>query len=287
MHEQHIKDGPPLGVGAALPSGEEAIIREGDDVLIYLDLKRTWLVEVRPDRELHTHKGVIKLSDLVGLPFGSRVRSSTGHEFVVLKPTIRDYVLKMRRATQIIYPKDVGLILAFTGIGPGWRVVEGGTGSGALTAFLAYHVKPDGRVYSYEVRPEFLKVAEANLRRAGLLGVVELKLADVTEGIEERDVDAVVLDIAAPWEAVPHAHEALRPSGSFASFSPTIDQVVKTVAALREHGFVAIEVVECLLRHIRAEPGKTRPEWLMRAHTGYMVFARKALPGTVGLQKAI
>jgi len=255
------------------------IVREGDDVLLLLDLRRSWLVRAVPGRELHTHKGVVRLSDVIGRPYGSRVASSTGQEFVVLRPTIRDYVLKMRRATQIIYPKDMGLILAFTGIGPGWRVVEGGTGSGALTAFLAYHVRPDGRVYSYEVRPEFLEVAEANLRRAGLLDLVELKLADITEGIEERDVDAVVLDIASPWEAVPHAREALRPGGSFASFSPTIDQAVKTVEALRAEGFVAIEVVECLLRHIRAKPGKTRPEWLMRAHTGYITFARKALPG--------
>ena len=261
---------------------EPDVVREGDDVLLYLDLKRSWLVRARPDRELHTHKGVIKLADIIGLPYGSRVLSSTGQEFVVLRPSIRDYIMKMRRATQIIYPKDMGLILSFTGIGPGWRVVEGGTGTGALTAFLAYHVRPDGRVYSYEVRPEFLEVARSNLRRAGLLDYVELKLADITKGIEERDVDAVVLDIASPWEAVPHAWEALRPSGSFASFSPTIDQVVRTVEALRAAGFTAIEVVECLLRHIRAEPGKTRPEWLMRAHTGYMVFARKALPAGEG-----
>jgi len=255
------------------------VVREGDDVLLYLDRRRTWLVRAAPGRELHTHKGVVRLSDVVGLPYGSRIRSSTGHEFVVLRPTIRDYVLKSRRATQIIYPKDMGILLAFTGIGPGWRVVEGGTGTGALTAFLAFHVRPNGRVFSYEVRPEFLDVARANLERAGLSEFVELRLADITQGISERDVDAVVLDIAAPWLAIPHAYEALRGGGSFASFSPTIDQVVKTVEALKAHGFVAIEVVECLVRPIRAEPGKTRPEWLMRAHTGYMTFARKALPG--------
>jgi len=258
--------------------GLSEVVREGDFVLLYLDLKRTFLVRAKPGRELHTHKGVVKLDDVIGQPYGFRVMSSTGQEFVVLKPTIRDFILKMRRATQIIYPKDMGLILSFTGIGPGWRVVEGGTGTGALTAFLAYHVRPEGRIYTYEVRPEFLKVAEENIARLGLSDFVEFKLADITEGIDERGVDAVILDIASPWEAVPHAYEALRPSGSFASFSPTIDQVVKTVEALRAHGFVAIEVVECLLRHIRAEPGKTRPEWLMRAHTGYIVFARKALP---------
>ena len=254
------------------------VVREGDDVLLYLDRKRTWLVRAEPGRELHTHRGVVRLSDVIGLPYGSHVKSSTGQAFVVLKPTIRDYVLKARRATQIVYPKDMGILLAFTGIGPGWRVVEGGTGTGALTAFLAFHIRPDGRVYSYEIRPEFLEIARANLERAGLSGFVELKLADITQGISEREVDAVVLDIAAPWLAIPHAYEALRGGGSLASFSPTIDQVVRTVEALEARGFVAIEVVECLIRHIRAEPGKTRPEWLMRAHTGYITFARKSLP---------
>ncbi|RLI07579.1 tRNA (adenine-N1)-methyltransferase, partial [Candidatus Bathyarchaeota archaeon] len=94
-------------------------------MLLYLDLRRSFLTRALPGRELHTHKGVVRLDDIIGRPYGSRVRSSTGQEFVVLRPTIRDMVLKMRRATQIIYPKDMGLILAFTGIGPGWRVVEG------------------------------------------------------------------------------------------------------------------------------------------------------------------
>ena len=100
------------------------LVREGDDVLLFLDLRRTWLVKARPGRELHTHRGVVRMDDIIGRPYGSRVRSSTGQELVVLRPTIRDYVLKTRRATQIIYPKDLGLILAFTGIGPGWRVLS-------------------------------------------------------------------------------------------------------------------------------------------------------------------
>jgi len=252
------------------------LIVEGVDVLLYLDKKRTFLVKVS-DRDFHTHKGVVKLGDLIGRGYGCRIKSSKGVEFTALKPNIKDYIFKMARGTQIIYPKDLGLILVYTGVGPGMRVVEAGTGSGALTSVLAYYVKPHGRVYSYEIRKEFIDLASRNLERMGLLDFVEIKNKDITCGIDEAEIDAVVLDMATPWLVVPHAYSALKGGGSFASFSPTIDQVVKTVKALKEHGFVYVETVECLLRGIRVEEGKTRPETLMTAHTGYLTFARKSV----------
>jgi tRNA (adenine57-N1/adenine58-N1)-methyltransferase len=165
----------------------------------------------------------------------------------------------------------------FSGISSGSRVVEAGTGTGALTTALAHYVKPEGKVYSYEIREEFQKVAEKNLRRAGLLEFVELKNGDVTAIIDERDVDAVVLDLATPWLVVPHAYEALKASGTIVSFSPTIDQVVRTTEALKEHNFICIETVECLMRGMQVERGKTRPQTLMTGHTGYITHARKAL----------
>jgi tRNA (adenine57-N1/adenine58-N1)-methyltransferase len=165
----------------------------------------------------------------------------------------------------------------FSGIGPGSRVVESGTGTGALTTALAHYVKPNGKVYSYELHEEFQKNAEKNLKRANLLDFVELKSGDITTGIEERNVDAVVLDLAVPWLVVPHAYETLKPSGTLVSFSPTIDQVVKTVEALKETGFVFIETVECLMRAMQVERGKTRPHTMMTGHTGYITHARKAV----------
>ena len=257
--------------------GKHDLIKVGDHVLLYLDHKRTFLVKAEPGKVLHTHKGVVDVGGLVGRRFGEAVESSLGVRFYALRPLMRDYVMKMRRRTQIIYPKDVGLIAVLTGVGPGWRVVEAGTGSGALTAFLAYLVRPDGRVYSYEVREDLLEVAERNLEMAGVLDYVELKLGDVTEGIDEEDVDAVILDMATPWLVVEHAYESLRDSGSFLSFSPTIDQVKKTVKALRRTGFTDIQTYECLLRRIIVEEGRTRPETLMIGHTGYITSARKAV----------
>lgn len=254
-------------------------IREGDYVLLYLDEKRTYLVRAERGKVLHTHKGVIKIDDIIGCESGVRLRSHTGVEFIAFKPSLRDYIYKSMRGTQIIYPKDIALIILYGNIQPGSRIVEAGTGVGALTTALASYVKPHGKVYSYEIRKEFSEIARKNLERAGVLEYVELKIKDITQGIDERDVDAVVLDMATPWLVVPHAYEALKGGGSFISFSPTIDQVVKTVEELRAHGFAHIETIECLVRRIRVERGKTRPETLMTGHTGYITFARKVLKG--------
>jgi len=260
-------------------------ISEGDNVLLFLDNRRSYLVKAEGGRDFHTHKGFIHLGELLGKEYGTRITSNLGVEFVALKPSIRDYVFKMSRRTQIVYPKDIALIVLFGNVQPGSRVVEAGTGTGALTTVLAHYVKPSGRVYSYEIREEFLETAIKNLKRAGVMEYVELKNADITQGIEEIDLDAVILDMATPWLVVPHAYSSLKGSGVLVSFSPTVDQVVKTADALKENGFVGIETVECLVRRIRAERGKTRPETLMTGHTGYITFARKAFKQATGTQE--
>jgi len=235
------------------------------------------MVKVEAGKTFHTHKGFMKLDELVGKDFGATVQSSLGIEFTALKPSLTDYIMKSSRKTQITYPKDAALIIMFSGINAGSLVVEAGTGTGALTTALAHYVKPEGKVYSYEIREEFQRTAEKNLRRANLIDFVELKSKDVTTGIDERDVDAVVLDLATPWLVVPHAYEALKASGIIVSFSPTIDQVVKTTEALKEQNFICIETVECLMRGMQVERGKTRPQTLMTGHTGYITHARKAI----------
>lgn len=256
---------------------ETAVINEGDLVLLYVDKKRTYMVKVEKGKSFHTHKGFIQFDSLIGSEYGAHVKSNTGVDFVVLKPILPDYIFKSQRKTQITYPKDVALIVMFSGIGPGSRVVESGTGTGALTTALAHFVQPTGHVYSYEFREEFIETARKNLQRANLLDFVELKNKDVTLGVDETEVDAVILDLATPWLVVPHAYNALKGSGTLVSFSPTIDQVVKTVEALEENGFVSVETIECMMRGMQTERGKTRPETLMTAHTGYITYARKAL----------
>ena len=252
-------------------------IAEGDNVLIYLDARRTYMLKIQAGQTFHTHKGYIKLDELVGKEYGEPIKSSLGIYFTTLKPILTDFIMKSSRNTQIIYPKDASLIVMFSGIGPGSRVIESGTGTGSLTTALAHYVGSAGKVYTYELRPEFQKNAAKNLQRSGLIANVEMKSGDVTLGYEERDVDAVILDLAVPWLVVPHAYEALKPSGVLVSFSPTIDQVVKTTEALRENNFVFIETIECMMRAMQVERGKTRPQTLMTGHTGYITHARKIL----------
>ncbi|TEU09110.1 tRNA (adenine-N1)-methyltransferase [Candidatus Bathyarchaeota archaeon] len=252
-------------------------IAEGDDVLLYLDKKRTYMIRVEADKQFHTHKGFIELGDLIGRPFGSPVVSSLGVEFYALRPFIRDRILKTDRRTQVLYPKDIGYLLILLDVGSGSRVVEAGTGSGALTMALANAVRPDGMVYTYEINPKFQRVAAGNIERAGLADYVELKEGDVTEGIDEEEVDVVILDLATPWAVVPLAYGALAGGGVFASFSPTIEQVMKTVSAIREHPFIVVETVELILRNITVAENKTRPQTRMIGHSGYITSARKVL----------
>jgi tRNA (adenine57-N1/adenine58-N1)-methyltransferase len=253
------------------------LIAEGSDVYLYIDTRRTYLVKVEPEKSFHTHKGYIQLGDLIGKEYGTKIPSSMGVDFVALKPNLRDYIFKTNRRTQISYPKDISLIILYSGIGSGSRVVEAGTGTGALTSAIAHYVKPSGRVYTYEIREEFQKNAKKNLERAGLLDVVELKQGNVTEGIEEKELDAVILDMATPWLVVPHAYTALKGSGALVSFSPTIEQVVKVTEALTESGFVDVNTVETFIRFMQVARGKTRPQTLMTGHTGYLTVARKAI----------
>ncbi|MFB3888066.1 MAG: tRNA (adenine-N1)-methyltransferase [Candidatus Bathyarchaeia archaeon] len=258
----------------------DQLVADGEYIILYLDVRRTYLVKIQAGQTFHTHKGYIKFDDIIGRPYGAVYKTSLGTAFTVLKPQLTDYIMKSARNTQILYPKDAALIVMFSGIGPGSQVVESGTGTGALTTALAHYVKPNGKIYSYDIREEGQKTAEKNLKRAGLLEFVELKLKDVVQGIDEREVDAVILDLAVPWLVVPQAYEALKPSGTIVSFSPTIDQVVKTVEALRENNFVSIETFECIMRGMQVERGKTRPQTLMTGHSGYITYATKTFkPG--------
>ena len=236
------------------------VIGEGDDVLLYLDGKRTYLVRVEEGGQFHTHKGFVELGELIGRPYGSPLVSSLGVRFTALRPLVRDRILKTDRRTQVLYPK-----------------VEAGTGSGALTMSLADAVRPDGVVYSYEINPNFQRVAAGNIERSGLMDYVELREGDVTQGIDVADVDAVVLDLAVPWLVVPHTYEALAGGGVLVSFSPTIEQVMKTTYALDELPFVEVGTIELILRNITVAENKTRPQTRMLGHSGYITSARKIL----------
>ena len=244
-------------------------------MLLYFDLKRQWLLRADKERQFHTHKGYIDLSRMIGLPFGSELVSSTGSVFYVLRPTTHDLIMHSARRTQIMYPKDIGLIVLKLGLSSGSQVIEVGTGSGAMSVAAAMAVKPLGHVHTYEARPEFAEIAEKNFRRAAVLEHVTIHLTDASQGIEGTDFDAAIMDIGDPWPVIPLIHNVLGGGAPMVSFSPTINQVEKTCSLLLQVGFANIHTMEVFIREIRAEAGKTRPATMMIGHTGYMTFAQK------------
>lgn len=251
------------------------MIKEGEDVLLYLNDKNSWLLKVEKGKVFHTHKGIINLDDIIGKEYGFEVKTSLGEIIRVLPADYLDYLERMIRKTQIIYPKDMGYMCLMANVHPGARVIECGTGSGILTTYIANLVRPDGKVFTYEVRKEFQEIARKNIERLGLEKYVEFKLKDITQGIDERDVDAIILDMATPWLVVEEAKKALKIGGRFVSFSPTINQIEKTVEAMRTTGFINIKIVEIILRKYKVKTNETRPETVMIAHTGYIVSARR------------
>lgn len=253
------------------------LVKEGDYTLIFLNKRKNWLIKVERGKQFHTHRGIVDIDSLIGLKYGSSVSTSLNETMWVLKPTIQDFVMKSRRRTQVVYPKDLGIIAAWTGLSPGQIVVESGTGSGALTVFAANLVRPDGHVYSYEVRPEFLKVAEKNIERAGLSKYVTLKNADAKEGLDVTDADVGLIDVGDPWTLVAPMRRALKGSGNLAAISPTMNQVEKLTVELLNHGFIEVETLEVIVRDIEAREGKTRPAMRMIGHTAYLTFARTTL----------
>jgi len=225
----------------------------------------------------HTHRGILRHDELIGMPWGSQVFSHNGSPFFLLQPPIGDVLRELPRNTQIIYPKELGFILVNMGIGPGQHVVEAGTGSGALTCAFAYIIGSEGRVTSYEVRPDMQNMARRNLDRLGLLDRVELKLQSIESGFDEIGVDALFLDLPNPEDYIPQVRCALKSGGFFGSILPTANQVERLLIALRKNDFAFVEVCEIMLRYYKPEPQRFRPTDRMVAHTGYLIFGRPVI----------
>ena len=247
---------------------------EGDQVLLVDAKKRRYLVTLTAGGEFHTHAGVVAHDDVLGRPEGLTVRSSRGASMVALRPTLAEFVLKMPRGAQVIYPKDLGPILMLADVFPGARVLESGVGSGALSMTL---VRAGAIVRGYEIREDFARRATRNV--ATFLGeealeryVVEQR--DVYEGIDETDLDRVLLDLPEPWRAVKHAARAMHPGGVLVAYTPQITQVVQLREELEAQGFGMLETIEVLNRGWHIEGQSVRPDHRMVAHTGFLTSAR-------------
>jgi tRNA (adenine57-N1/adenine58-N1)-methyltransferase catalytic subunit len=246
----------------------------GERILLFDAKGRRYLVTLAEGGEFHTHAGPIDHDELIGREEGSRVRSRKGGRYIAVRPTLAEVVLKMPRGAQVIYPKDLGPILIRADIFPGARVLESGLGSGALSMTL---LRAGAEISGYEIREDFAARAQANV--AGFLGEpalerYDVKIRDIYDGIDETDLDRVVLDLPEPWRVVKHAESALRPGGILVSYLPTITQAVTLREALEHSGFGMAETIEVLERSWHIEGQSVRPDHRMVAHTGFLTSAR-------------
>ncbi len=253
------------------------VFQEGDVVLVVDDAEHRFLMVLGKGRSFQSHQGYLNHTDMMGRNEGDVVQTNRGFPLVLLRPSLSEYLITMKRRTQIIYPKDVALILMMADIKPGLSVVEAGLGSGSLAVSVLQTLAGTGRLVSYEQRPDFQEQAERNIRT--LLGDTPnhlIKSQDVYQGLEERDVDRILFDLPEPWRLVDAAAEALAPGGILMSYLPTVLQVHQVVETLRQDGrFMMIEVVESFVRPWYVTLPSMRPEHRMGAPTGFLTFARR------------
>lgn len=258
-------------------------LEAGERVLLIDSRTRRYLVTLRTGGEFHSHHGIIFHDELIGHPEGRVLRSTRGSSFYVFRPTLSDYVLKMKRGAQVVYPKDIGAILTHADIFPGATVVEAGTGSGSLTLALTQAVGPSGRVLSYELRQDHHDQAVENIQAwfegsSGKPDNLELLVGDVFEEDLGVVADRMVLDMPEPWRAIGTTTTALAPGGILCCYLPTIPQVMQTVEAMKREGFAFISTFEVLHRTWNIDGQSVRPDHRMVAHTAFLITGRKLAP---------
>ena len=264
---------------------DKSYAQAGDMAQLISHTNKRFIFRLIPDGKFETHRGYLSHNELIGKPWGSRVVTHMGSPYILLQPSLADILVETKRNTQIMYPKDIGFILVYMDINPGKQVLEAGTGSGSFTTALAYAVGPQGRVTSYESRPEFQYLAHKNLDRLGLADRVDFKLRDISEGLDEKNIDAVFLDLPNPQDYIQQAKQALKPGGYFGSILPTTNQVSLLLVSLRRENFAFIEVCEIMHRYYKAVADRLRPTDRMVAHTGYLIFARSVVDDMAGFER--
>jgi len=251
-------------MSGAIAAGERVLLIDGKD--------RRYLVTLREGGEFHTHAGITSHAAIIGQPEGITVRSGTGARYLVVRPTLADFVLAMPRGAQVIYPKDLGALLVMGDIFVGARVLEAGVGSGALSLAL---LRAGADVVGYEIRDDFATKARSNVEMfLGLDRSYRVEARDVYEGITERGLDRVMLDLPEPWRVIGHAQEALDPGGILVSYLPTIGQVAQLREALDASAFGLARTIEVLERSWHVQGQSVRPDHRMVAHTGFLTSAR-------------
>jgi tRNA (adenine57-N1/adenine58-N1)-methyltransferase len=265
--------------------GDPLLLGAGELIVLRDERGRRSLIELREGGTWHSHSGAVEHDRLIGAPEGTSVATPKGVEVVALRPTREDFILKMQRGAQVVYPKDQAMIIGLADIRPGMRVVEAGAGSGALTLALLDAVGPDGSVHSVERREDHAVDARRNVERfrSGAVANWVLEVGDVADVLAATTAHRVVLDLPEPWHALDGAAVALAPGGLIITYLPSVPQVMQITEALWSHGsFTDVATSETLVRGWDVDGMAVRPAHRMVAHTAFLTRARRVPPRSEG-----
>lgn len=245
------------------------------DIVLVTDEKgRRYLARLRDEMVSITNLGTIR-ADTIRDALGSGELVIGGKKLSIRPATVDDVISVIERKAQMLTAKDIAMMIHLCDVRCGSRVVEGGAGSGALSIALLASVGEEGQVTTYEIREDFAEVAKRNVEMASLAGAWTLKIGNICKKIDEKDLDALLIDIPNPWDCVGTAKQALRTGGRFCAFVPNVNQVEKGVHALRDNGYSDVRAVETMQRDLVVHEGGVRPSFDMLGHTGYLVLARR------------
>ena len=236
--------------------------------------KRQYLLTLEEGGEFHTHSGVVFHDRIIDMPDGSSVSSTSNSVYLSFRPSMAEYIKKMPRGAQVIYPKDIGAILMIADVFPGAKVFETGVGSVALSMAL---LRNGANVSGYEIREDFANRARENVNvmlGKEALSNYQVEIKDSYEGISEKNFDRAILDLPEPWLVVPHLTKALSSGGIAVAYTPSIKQAIKFREAIAKNGFSLSETIEVLHRGWHIEGEAVRPDHRMVAHTGFISAGR-------------
>lgn len=247
------------------------MIAPGEFVLLRAEGGREYFTPVSEEK-LHTDLGIVNLGEIAGKDWGDTIDSHLGKHFSILRPRTPDFFRHIKRTGAPMMPKDIGAIIAYTGVCPADTVLDAGTGSGVLAIYLGTIAK---KVITYEVNEQFVEVAKKNVKNAGLTNV-EVRHGDLVEEIGriEGPFDVITLDMQEAAKVVPGAYKILRPGGFLATYSPFFEQTAAIRSAVEMEGFR--DIFTGLMNEHEMEYSKrgTRPSTRV-GHTGFLTIARK------------
>lgn len=244
-------------------------------IKVYTSGGKIYIIKLQRGARLETHRGYIDHSEIVSTEYGKKIRFSSGEGAFILRPGIDDNSMKIKRMTQIVYPKDIGFILLKLNVKEGDYILEAGLGSASMCGALARYVGNSGKIFTYEKREEFLKTSMSNLNKWNILNRVVFHLQDVEDGFKESEMDAAFIDLPHPTPQISNVRNCLKFGGRLCVLCPTVNQSSQVIFEMNDAGFTHIEMWESIFRPFKTNPDRIRPVDMIYAHTAYLIFGQK------------